>query len=171
MRGVLDDGEIPPPRDRGDRRHVGHLPVQVHGQDRARSSGDRGLDRPRVYVARRAVDIGEDRRRAGHHDAVRRSDEGEGARDDFVSLADARGQQREMHGRRAARHGDGVGKPEIGGESALELGDLVPRREEERAENTLDPTELLRPEIVLAVLDFFLHAVPSIACKRSCASA
>ncbi len=172
---VLDDGESARPRDIANRRHVAHLPVEVHREDGSRAIRDRGLDRGRIDVRRRGIDVGEHRRRTGHDDAVRRSDEGGGSRDDLVSRPDSGGQERELHRGRTARHRDGGREAEIGGETLFELADLVPRRQEEGAEDALDAPELFLADIMLAVLDLSLQRASSpgtvvIAGTGSCGS-
>ena len=48
LAAVLDDGEAVPRGDRGDRRHVGRLAVEVHGHDRGGARRDRRGDGRRI---------------------------------------------------------------------------------------------------------------------------
>ena len=68
--------------DRPRARHVGEASVEVHGQDagdRTGRAGDRGLDRARVEVQRRGIDVGEDRPRTEARDGAARREERERA--------------------------------------------------------------------------------------------
>jgi hypothetical protein len=54
------------------RAHLRRLPIQAHGQNRARARGNRCLYQVRVYVVGVGVNIYEHGRRAQLHDHLRR---------------------------------------------------------------------------------------------------
>ena len=72
-----------------------------------------------------SVDVGEDRVRAGQHDAAGRCEEAAGRDDDLVAGADAEDPQGKLEGERAVGQGDRVRDPVVGGELLLEPAALV----------------------------------------------
>ena len=113
LAGILDDDQTVPVRQVEERVHVGHLPVQVHGDDRRH----RAARAPAHHAARRViwcafglqvgaqllgvhgvgtlVNINEIRPGAGLRDRLRGCDEGERHGHHGVSGANARRDERE----------------------------------------------------------------------------
>ena len=129
LAGILDDDEVVPGRQVEDGIHVGHLPVEMRGDDcrhRAASALAQHAVGPQVASAfglqigaqplgihgiGALVDVDEIRPRAGLRDRLRSGDEGERHRHHGVSGPDTRPDQREAQGIRAARHSDA--KPRV----------------------------------------------------------
>src|SRR6185503_6036241 len=57
LRGILDQYQVVPPRDRQNRVHIGRAAIQVHRQDRLGTRRDRGLDLGWVDCERLGVDV------------------------------------------------------------------------------------------------------------------
>ena len=82
-------------------------------------------DGVRGDVLARLVDVGEDRVRAGQHDAAGRGEEAPGRDDDLVTGPDPQDPQSEVEGERAVGQCDRVRDPVVGGELVLEASALV----------------------------------------------
>ena len=108
---VLDDPEPALAGEPLERRHVGGVAEDVHGQEARRPLGHRRRGGLRVEVQRAPVDVAEDRPRLLVQHGVRRRDEAERGRDDLVARPRcppraARGEARRCRSRprrRAAR--------------------------------------------------------------------
>ena len=100
VRGVFEDGQSG--RGQPDGVDIGHLPVQVDGQNHLRPLRHRGPHRHGVHVVGVRVHVNEDRYRAGIGDGERRCHVGVGDGDDLIPRTDAEGQQSEVKRRRAA---------------------------------------------------------------------
>src|SRR5258705_108226 len=61
LRCILDDRQLVGTRDRGEGREVDALPVEMHGQDRARALGDLALHGIGIEQEIVAPDVGEHR--------------------------------------------------------------------------------------------------------------
>ena len=105
---VLDDRDAAVPGDGEDRIHLGGLAVQVDGHDRRGLARDRRRELRGVHVVRRTIDVDEDGLRAAQDDGRRRREERERRDHDLLSGTDAVGEQRDMEGGGAVRHGDRV---------------------------------------------------------------
>ena len=87
------------------------------------------LELRRIHGERARLDVDEHRRRAGVADRRHRRHEGERNGDHFVAGADAGRQQRQMERAGAGVDGDGVLGAAVGGEIALEGGDILAEHE------------------------------------------
>jgi len=103
---VLDHNQVVPQRDIHDAVHIGHLPIQVHGDDGLRLFSDSCFDQGRVDVVSGRIDVGEDRRRAEPVDATGRRKEAVRRRDDLVAGPDAGCHQRDEQRIGARGHAD-----------------------------------------------------------------
>ena len=101
MCGVFDDPEITFLCELCKRRRVERSSAKMDGQDRLRPRSDHFSGPRRCEAQTVAVNIDEDRRRANMGDCIDGRDEREGRRDDFVTLAYAECDQRQVKTGRA----------------------------------------------------------------------
>ena len=122
---VLDHRQPAPGRHLQDGSHVRRLPVQVHGEDRARSGAEGRLDLP--WIQRHPlVDVHEDGARAGLADRRRRGDRSRRDGDHLVLGPDAVGEEGYYERRRPRGGGDGLPHAAHLGEGLLKLTDAGP---------------------------------------------
>ena len=145
LRRVFDQRDAEP----GERLEIGGPPKQVHGHDRPRPLRHPGGDVLRVDIQRHRVDIGEDRRRAGAHDRLRRRVEGERRADHLVAGADLQRVQHEHQRIRSVGDADRLRDAEVGGRLLFE--GLHVRSQDERAgfEHFLEPAQNLRNQALV----------------------
>jgi hypothetical protein len=105
---VLEDGQVVAAGDRGQRRHVRGLPVEVHRHD-CRGARRDGRER-RVRRHRQAfwIDVGEHGRRARHHDRQGGIRGRERRGNDLIARSDTPGTQRERQRVRAGSYADAM---------------------------------------------------------------
>lgn len=94
--------------DRVDGVDIGELPKEVDGEDRFSFGGDGGFDFGGIDAHRFGVDIDENGSGTELGDDFGGGDEGEGARDDFISGADIGGLHHDAEGIGSAVDADGV---------------------------------------------------------------
>ena len=116
-----------------DRRIVGGKPEQVDRDDRLRlqpalalDHGDRRFEAGDVDVVGVGIDVDEHRLGLGQRHDFGRRGEGEARHEHRIARADAGGIERQQQRVGAVGAGDRVLDADIGGELALELGDLRP---------------------------------------------
>src|SRR4051794_28019129 len=165
LRGVLEHHQAVPARDARERIHVAHLPVQVHGQDRAGPVGDRGLGGRRVDQAGAGVDVAEDRHRArvgqsecGRYERMRGDDH-------LVAGLDPGRERADGERGSARRDPHAVARAAVGGELLLEARDLLAEDERAGAQDALESgMQLSRDRLVLTSevyeWDLVGHGVP-----------
>ena len=134
LAGVLDQDEAEPVRHLRERSHVGHLAVQMDGDDEPRPVGDGLGDQSRIEVVIGLARVDGDRDSARLMDGSEGRDECIGRDDHLVARLDPRGQQCEPEGVEPARHPDAVRRPAVRGEALLELRYLRPVVETRRLE-------------------------------------
>ena len=83
----------------------------------------RGIDAERI-----GVDIGQNRRRAGVGDRVRRRNEGQIGNDHLIARLQPKRRQREVKAGRAITHGKGIFGSAVAREACFELVDVFPDR-------------------------------------------
>jgi len=108
LRGVFNDHQPVPLRNRGERLHRCGLAVEVNGDDRPGARGDGGLDGGRVDEQELVVDVDENRDGADPGRGLGRRDERVDGNDDLVAGADADGPQGEFDGVGAVGHSNAV---------------------------------------------------------------
>ena len=133
LRGVVEHEQALGFGDRGDGVMVGALPEQVDRDHRPRleaelaRGGDAALQRSRVHVEGRLIDIDEHRRRAGQRHRLAGRAERKGRAEHGIAAADALRHQHHQQRVGAAGAGhDMLGAAE-GGEFGLELASLPDR--------------------------------------------
>ena len=136
--GVLDDDQVMPRGDLHDRVHIGHLAVQVHGQDGSGARGDPRLDLADVHQIGARIDIDEDRRRADHDDRFGSGEEGVRNRDDLIARTDPGRPQGQMQRVRPVGDGDAVSDVAVRGELVFEGQRVRPQKEVHLVEDLLD---------------------------------
>ena len=120
LRGVFDDDEIVPRRDRQHRLDVGRLSVQVDRHDGARARRDGGADRGRIDRVRLAVHVDEHGPGAGCRDRQHGRDERVRRGDDLVAGPDVERPQRQLDRIAAVADADCVADADVRREVALE---------------------------------------------------
>ena len=126
---VFDDVEPGSRGNLGEGMHVGHLAVEVHGNDRARARRERRLRCGGIDTVVGVGNVGRYRYGAGLGDGLEGRDEGHGGDDDLVARRNARGEQAQPKGIEAARNADAMPAAAIGRKGALEVFDRGPVRE------------------------------------------
>jgi hypothetical protein len=121
----------------------------VHRHDRPRPLGHFGGHVLRVDVQRDRVDVGENRRRAGPHDRLRRRIEGERGADHLVAGADLQRVEDEHERVRAVGDADRLLHAEVGGGFLLEGLHVRPQDQGARLEHRLEPLEDLRYQALI----------------------
>jgi hypothetical protein len=145
---VLDHGHVGGARQLGHRVDVADLPVQVHGDHRARARRQRPLERCRVDRAGLRLDVAEHRRRAGSRDGGDRRYARVRLGHDLVARADAGRAQDQLYGVCPRRAADSVRGPHPRGELALELLALAAEQEPAAVQHARDRSVELRPQLV-----------------------
>ena len=130
LRGVLDHLEIVLGADRHDRVHVGGMTVEMNRDDRAGAERGRLRDqvRPELLGIEREgarVDVHEDRQRARRHDRADGGHRDVGRGDHVIAGPHAAGAQGQVQRVGSRPHADGVARAAVGGELALEGGQLL----------------------------------------------
>ena len=108
--------------------HIGGMTVEMDRDDRLGSFGDQRFDRRGINAERIGVDIGQNRRRAGVGDRVRRRNEGQIGNDHLIARLQSQRRQREVKAGRAVAHGKGIFGSAIAREACLELIDVFSDR-------------------------------------------
>ena len=142
---VLDDLQLVATRERHQRRHVGHLAVEMHRHQRPHSAAGAAVDElPSALqavlgqelrdcvgreVESRRIDVEEQRPRAGAYDRARGGEEAEGAGDDLVTGADLECHQRQQQRIRARGNADPVAALTVGADGGLEFPDRAAQDE------------------------------------------
>ena len=121
LRVVLDDAELVPIGDVFDRRHVGALAVQVHGNDRFRLRRDRRFDPRRIDAPGLRIAVDEHGCGAGDPDRFGCGEERVRVRDDLVARSYAHRHQCQPDRVGAVPGADGVRHPVKRGQLLLEL--------------------------------------------------
>ena len=129
LAAVFDERESLALGERGERRHVCGLAIQMHRQQRGRAIGNRPLRSAWIQRQSFRIDIGEDRTSARHDDRDGRVRGGEWSRDDLVAGADAERAKNQRDRVGAVADADGVRRAGCGGELPLERLDLGPQHE------------------------------------------
>ena len=122
-----------PPGNRQDGRHVGRLPVEMHGHERSGARRDRRLDCRRVDGQALGIDVREDRPRARHHDGERRVRRRQRARHHLVSGADAERAQGQRQRVGPGRDADRRAVPEAAASSCSKASSSGPRMNQPRS--------------------------------------
>jgi hypothetical protein len=151
--GVFDQGKVVAVREGAEPLHVDHLAVEVNRNHGLGARRDGGFDSVRVEQAGGGVDVGEDRGGTGVQHGVRGSDERHRGRDDFVSGADAEGEQSQVQPVGAARDAHGVGHAKVRSEEVFELGHARAGRQEQRGQRRPKRRDLFVTQIVAKELD------------------
>jgi hypothetical protein len=112
-----------------DLRDRGHVAEQVHGDDSARTRGERGPDAVRRHAEGLRVHIAEDGSGAGGRDGLGGGVEREGRHHHLVARADAQCAQRDGQCFGPVGHAHRVIASDVGGELPLERLDLGPQDE------------------------------------------
>ncbi len=86
---------------------------------------DRLFEARRIHVVRDRIDVHQDGLGAGVTDREGRRDKGVRRRDHFVARANVKGAQRELQGRRARIHADGMADVQRLGELVFKLLELL----------------------------------------------
>ncbi len=120
MGAVLDERQVVAGGDARQLVHGAGPPGEVDGQDRPGARRETRLDLGGFDVHRLGVHVGEHGRGAGVDDGVDRGAEGQRRGDHLVAGPHPRREERQVEGRRARVHGDGVRGVLVGGEVALE---------------------------------------------------
>ena len=126
---VLDQREPVTVGDRLELVQLTRVAEHVDRDDRSSLLGDCRLDRSRVQVQRRRIDVREHGSRTFEDEAVRRRDEGERRRDHLVARAEARHPRQHVQTGRAARDGGCVRRADALGDLFLETVDPRPERQ------------------------------------------
>jgi hypothetical protein len=121
LAGVLDDRYPMMVGNRLDRVHIGHLTVEMDGNNGLGSGCNLCLELSRIHRERHRLDIDEYRSCTCVADRRHGRDEGEWHRDDFVAGADARREKRQMQGTRSGIDGYRMFDVAIGCELLLEM--------------------------------------------------
>src|SRR5918992_76712 len=145
LRGVLDQRQAVPLRDRAQLVELARVAEDVDRDDRLRARRDRRLDGRRIHVQRARIDVRENGDAALEDEAVRRRRERERGGDDLVPRPDPRDAAEEVQARSAAGDGGRVRRAHALGDEALELPDRRPEREAPGAQHLED--ELLLPVV------------------------
>ena len=109
-----------------DGRHVGHLAVQTHRHDGARTRCDLGADQVGVDVAGVGLDVHKHWLGTQQHDGLCRGGKGKRRGDDFVTGLDAQSHHGDEQGFGATGHTDAVRTAREGGQHRFHLGHLGP---------------------------------------------
>ena len=145
LRRVLDDLQLVATRERHQRRHVGHLAVQMHRHQGPHTAAGAAVDElPSSLqavlgqelrdggwreVESCRIDVEEQRPRAGTYDRARRGEEAEGAGDDLVTGADLERHQRQQQRIRAGGNADPVAALTVSADRRLQLPDRAAQDE------------------------------------------
>ena len=129
VRAVLDHDEVMLACDGHDSVHRAGTTGEMHGQDGPRSRGDRRINRIRIDILARRIDVRQHWRQLRMNDPVHGGAERQRCGDHLTSRLDARGHLRRLH-------------PAPGGEVLLELGypRTVPSQPERRQASTSEIT-------------------------------
>src|SRR2546426_6452262 len=167
LAGVLDDDQVIPGRQLEDGVHVGHLPVQVYGDDGRHWAATAlahyaarlriwcafglqiGAQLLRIHGVGALIDVDEIRPRARLRDCLRGGDEGERHRHHGISWSDARRDQREAQGVGAAGHSHAELRLTERREVALELLDCRATNEPGGVERGVENRAQLFPELAV----------------------
>ena len=129
LRAIFDDAQPPPPRQPGDRLHIGGLAVEMHRQHRGRATRRGRIQRPfeRGGVDRKPARLDIDQHRHGAGPLDRGDGRNRRVRDgkDQIAGADAAGPQRQLDRVGAAAGADRVPGPEPGRKRLFERCDLA----------------------------------------------
>ncbi len=154
LRRVLDDRHGCGSRHLENRVHVGALPVEMHGHDRARARCDRRADSGRIEVVGLRVDVHQHRPGAAADDGAGGGEKRVSAGDDLVAGTDA--ERHQGHEQRVGAGGDadGVPHPDHRRQLALEPLDFGPENEplavadaRDRGQRLVAELEPLRREV------------------------
>ena len=106
---------------------IGHLPIEVHGQEGTRPWRNGTLDLLDIHGVRGGFDI--DKNRTGPHigDGPRRGNEGHRDRDDFISWAYPTGNQGQVQRTGSRIHPDTVAHPTVAGKRCFKSRHCRPR--------------------------------------------
>ena len=108
-RRVLDDGEVERATESTDRLDVGRDAGLVDDDHGTRPIGDHFADGGGRHVARREVDVGEDRGGARVHHRIGGGDERQRRNDDLVTRPDSGEHERQVQPGRATRNSNALG--------------------------------------------------------------
>ena len=138
LAAVLDEREAVPRREALEGRHIGRLPVQVHGENRAGARPDRPGHLLGIEREPRRIDVGEHRPGADHHHGKGRVRRRQRRRDDLVAGPDPERSQDEGDRVGAGSDADGAGRAARRGELRFERFQLRAEHEPAAGDDALD---------------------------------
>ena len=138
---ILDDRQGVRRRELAETAHVGHLAVQVHGEQEAGATADRLLGSVDVEVVVGLADVDEDGARTGLRHGLERRDERVGGDDHLVPGSTSGREQREPQRIEAAARPDRMTRPAVRGELLLERLHLRSVRERAVVDQSGDITQ------------------------------